>query len=93
MALEKELEVYRKNHPDLVAHKGKFVLIFGDTIAGVWDTYREAIEEGYARFELSPFLVKRIEEQEKAHFVRQPIQPCPTSPPDSAATTDPSSPS
>jgi hypothetical protein len=90
MGLERELETYRENLPNLLHDKGKFVLIHGDTIAGVWDTYREALEEGYAQFELSPFLVKRIEEHEKVHFIRQPIQPCPTSPPDSP-TSGPSS--
>ena len=38
--------------------EGKFALIQGDTVAGIWDTYEDAIKEGYQQFGLTkPFLV------------------------------------
>ena len=49
MALDKELDTFRNNLSHLLAQPGKFVLIHGDAVAGVWDTYQQAIEEGYAR--------------------------------------------
>jgi hypothetical protein len=70
MTLEQEMATYRKNLPNLLPNEGKFVLIHGDTVAGVWDTYREAVTEGYARFEFAPFLVKQIAEHEKVHIIR-----------------------
>jgi hypothetical protein len=78
MALERELQTYQRKLPELLGRKGHFVLIQGDTVAGVWNTYKEALEQGYAHFELTPFLVKRIEEHEPVHYVRHPVQPCPT---------------
>jgi len=78
MALERELEAYRKKLPELLAHKGKYVLIHGESVAGIWDTYQKAVEEGYSQFELSPFLVKRIEEHEPVHYIRLPVQSCRT---------------
>ena len=35
MALEKELETYRRKLQELLADEGKFVLIQGDEVAGV----------------------------------------------------------
>ena len=48
---------------------GRYVLIHGDEIAGVWDTNQEALEEGYRRFLLEPFLVQHIVADEKPIFV------------------------
>jgi hypothetical protein len=30
-------------------------------IAGIWETYEDALQAGYERFGLKPFLVKKIE--------------------------------
>ena len=60
--LEKELATYERHREELVlANEGKFVLIHGDAVAGVWDTYKDALASGYSQFGLEPFLVKRIE--------------------------------
>ena len=61
MALEKELATYHSRLEELLPYEGKFVLIYGDEIAGVWDDYQDALQAGYEEFELDPFLVKRIE--------------------------------
>ena len=39
MALELELETYKRKLPELLDAEGKFVLIRGDEVAGVLDTY------------------------------------------------------
>lgn len=41
---------------------GKFVLIYGDRIVGVFDTDDDALAQGYERFGNVPFLVKEITE-------------------------------
>jgi hypothetical protein len=74
MALEKELETYRSKLPDLKKHEGKFVLIHGDDLT-VWDTYADANREGYRKFKLDPFLVKRIESNGQVHFVTRGLKP------------------
>jgi hypothetical protein len=60
MALEQELATYRRELPKLVANTGKFVLIHGK-VSGIWETYSDALQEGYRLFGLEPFLVKQIQ--------------------------------
>jgi hypothetical protein len=61
-ALKQELETYELHRSSLLSEsEGKFVLIHGDEVAGVWPTYREALKTGYERYGLQPFLVKQIE--------------------------------
>ena len=60
MALEKELQTYKGKLPELKAEEGKFVLIRGDEVS-VYGTYEDAINEGYRRYGLEPFLVRKIE--------------------------------
>ncbi len=48
--------------PRLLAegHEGRFVLIKGEEVVGVWDTRREAVDAGWARFGLVPIMVHQI---------------------------------
>jgi hypothetical protein len=46
MALEKELETYKTKLAQLTASEGKFVLVHGDQLHGIFDTYADAIKEG-----------------------------------------------
>ena len=39
MALEKELETYNAHRDELLQHEGEFVVIQGDRVAGIWQTY------------------------------------------------------
>lgn len=80
VALEKELETYKTKLPELAASEGKFVLIQGDQVAGIFDTYADAIKEGYGKFGLDPFLVKQIHAIERVQFVSRFVDPCRTSP-------------
>jgi hypothetical protein len=68
MALEREIETYRCELPDLLAHKGKYVVIHGDEVAGVFDGFEDALTVGYARFGGNPFLVRKISETEKVLY-------------------------
>lgn len=75
--LEKELATYDKNLESLLQHERKFVLIFGDEIAGIWDTYEDALQAGYQQFGLAPFLVKRIQWAETVlNFTRDVVGQC-----------------
>jgi hypothetical protein len=76
MALEKELATYQKRLAELLPNEGKYVLIRGDEIAGVWDTYEDALQSGYQKFNLEPFMVKRIEWAETIHNFTRDIHLC-----------------
>jgi hypothetical protein len=76
MALETELEVFRMRLPGLLEHEGKYALICGNDVS-IFETRDEALAAGYDRFELKPFLVKKIVEHETPlHFSRR-VTRCP----------------
>jgi hypothetical protein len=58
--LQKEVATYNAKLPELIGSIGKFVLIKGDRVEGIYDTYADALKVGYERFKLSPFMVKQI---------------------------------
>jgi hypothetical protein len=76
MALEKELETYKRKLPELKESEGKFVLIHGDQIVDTYTSYDDAIKDGYAKFKLEPFLVKQIHAIEQVQFVSRFVDPC-----------------
>jgi hypothetical protein len=79
MALEKELETYKKNLSRLVADEGKFALVHGEEVAGVFGTYEDALKEGYQKFGLTPFLVKKIQAVEQVQYITRNVTlTCPT---------------
>ncbi len=82
MALEKELEAYKKKLPELKDHEGKFALVIGDAFIDVYGTYEDAMREGYKKCGLKPFLVKRVESQEQIQTITRLLTPhqCHTSP-------------
>ena len=73
MALEKELDTYKKKFPELKAHEGKFVLIQGENVVDFFSSYEDALKEGYKRFNLIPFLVKQVSAVEPVFCVTRPI--------------------
>jgi hypothetical protein len=75
--LEKELAAYEKEKSRLVSESaGKFALIHGDCVAGVWDTYEDALKAGYGQFKLEPFLVKQIQGIDRVHFFTRDLVTC-----------------
>jgi hypothetical protein len=78
MPLEKEQATYDRELSALLSQEGKYVLIHGDAVVGVYDTYNDALKIGYEQFGLQPFLVKRIQAVEQVHSFSRDISPCPT---------------
>ncbi len=59
--LEQELSTYQKSRDELLAHsEGKWVLIGGDRVIGVYETQMDAVSQGYRELGPVPFLVKEI---------------------------------
>ena len=60
--LVEELNTYEGNKETLLRESnGKFVLIKGNTIIGVYDTQNDAVKIGIDKFGNTPFLVKKIQ--------------------------------
>lgn len=79
MALEQEMTTYEHNLPSLLEHEGKFAVIKGDEILGVYETYSDALEFGYDKCGLEDFMVKQISAVEPIlYFTRDIGGACPT---------------
>jgi hypothetical protein len=75
--LARELATYERHKDELLgAHENKYALIHEDEIAGIWDTYQDALAAGYKQFGLTPFLVKQIRGIEQVHFFTRNIATC-----------------
>jgi hypothetical protein len=57
-----EQAAYERELPGLLAdgEEGHWVLIQGNAVAGVWDTFADAVQAGDERFGLTPFLVQKV---------------------------------
>jgi hypothetical protein len=75
MALEKELDTYRKKLPELKTQEGKFVLIHGEELVDFFSTYEDAIKSGYQKYKLEPFLVKQVHATEPIFFISRNVVP------------------
>ncbi len=78
MALEQENETYNNELAVLLGNEGKFVLIKGDEVVGIFDTYEAALTAGYGRFGLDSFLVRQIQQIQQIQFISRFIDPCRT---------------
>ncbi len=64
--LEEELKTYEENKQELLKKaNGKYVLIKGDTIIGIFESENDAVRIGIEKFGNVSFLVKKIEEVEQ----------------------------
>jgi hypothetical protein len=63
--LSRELQTYAEHLPELASETGKFALVHDGDVAGVFDTYEDALKVGYGKFKLAPFLVKQIAPSEQ----------------------------
>lgn len=83
MALEREMEVFKRELPALLADPvniGRTVLIGGDppAVAGVYVTEEDALAAGYEKFGLwTAFLVKQIAPNEAPKYFSRNLR-CPT---------------
>jgi hypothetical protein len=79
VGLEKELATYKRLLPTLRDQEGRFALIAGDDLLGTFDTYSDALDEGYREKGLSPFLVKKISSVEIISYFTRDFRSCPIS--------------
>lgn len=73
MALEKELETYHNHLAELVGDAGKYVVVFGDQILGTYHSYEDALQAGYEKAGMTPFLVKKIQADEQVQYFTREI--------------------
>src|SRR5438132_5567437 len=78
--LATEWNTYRREVTRLLAEgqEGKFILLKGEEILGVYDTWDAARHAGLERYLLEPFLVQQIRAEEPVVRVRGYSLPCPS---------------
>lgn len=79
-ALQTELGTFRRELPTLLAdptNRGKFALVRGTTVAGVFPTFEAGLAAGYDRFGFEPFLVKEVTDHERPGYISRNIR-CPS---------------
>jgi hypothetical protein len=74
MALEKEIETYERQLPTLLEQQGKFAVIHGDDVIGVFEAYHDAIKVGYEKCGLKPFLVRKIQAIEQVQYFSRDLE-------------------
>jgi hypothetical protein len=69
--LERELSTFRQRKPELMANSlGKFAVVSGERVLGVWDTYEAALAAGYELVGVDdPFLVRQVEATETVFHI------------------------
>ena len=81
-ALEKEIKTFTNALPSLMKDEGKYALVIGDQVVGIYTAYEDALNAGYEKAKLSPFLVKKISGSETiAYFSRDVDDSCLTTAP------------
>lgn len=81
--LDKELEVYRRERPRLLAEgeRDKYVLIKGEHIVGLYGSLEEGLKAAYERFGLdTPFFLREIAIEEPVPIHSPSLGKWPTSP-------------
>lgn len=80
-ALFQAWNTYRKEVGRLLAegHEGKVVLVYEETIIGLFDQEETALAEGYQRYSSGAFLVHQIREKEPTLRIRGQNLPWPSS--------------
>jgi hypothetical protein len=75
--LATEWDFYRREVGRLLAegHEGKFVLIKGEVILGIWDTREQAYDVALQKYLMEPSLIQQIRSREP--LVRTPLSFCP----------------
>ena len=65
-----ELRTYQEHLEELLQRaRGRFVLIKGSEIAGLYDDKEEALNEGYRRYRLQGFFVQRIQKELDTYYI------------------------
>ena len=69
-ALAEERATFIDRLPELVKrHEGQFVLIKGQNVVGVFSDRSAALQEGYRRFGIVPFLVRQVAASEPVVYL------------------------
>lgn len=74
--LDQEIRTYETHKGDLLeVAEGRFVLIHGDVVAGIFEDRMAAISYGFRRFGYVPILTRRIERFQRVVSILRSVSP------------------
>ncbi|MGA7724629.1 MAG: hypothetical protein WCA95_05070 [Opitutaceae bacterium] len=73
MALEKELQTYKRELTSLLANEGQYAVVSGDNVVGVFATYEDALKIAYEKCGINSFLIKKIQSVEQIQYFTRVI--------------------
>lgn len=76
MPFEREIAAYESHLIDLLDSPGQYVIILGEEISGPFATLDEALDGGYDKYGLKPFMVKQIHKPEPIHYFSRDLPGC-----------------
>ncbi len=69
MALEREVETFQNHLPEwLKLHEGKFALVVGEELVGMYDEAGAAYQAGVERFGNVPVLIRQVRDGDETAF-------------------------
>ena len=71
--LADEMATYEQLLPSLSVEEGRFAVITGKKLIGIYSAYEDAVEAGYKACGLNPFLVKEIATSEVLPFIDRDV--------------------
>ncbi len=73
MVPETEISFFENHRTEWAEqHQGEFALVY-ESEAAFFETLKEALDAGYARYGLVPFLVRQVKFFEEANFISLPV--------------------
>ena len=64
--LEQERAYYKQHQFELLEkYKGRWILLTGDSLYGVYDTQKQAYDTGVGKLGLGKFMIQEVEDEEK----------------------------
>jgi hypothetical protein len=76
--LETELQAFDAALPELLMHHlDRFALFKGTELVGIFDSYEDAMRDGYTRFGLEPFFVGPVAPPRTVAMFARDRLPCP----------------
>ena len=75
--VEENLAAFREALPELLKdanNRGKFAVGRAGEQFSCWDTYRDALKQGYEKYGLSSFVVQEVLEKPRIHFITRGLE-------------------
>jgi hypothetical protein len=79
-SIDRELDTFRRELPELLAdpaNHGRFALVHGDRVLGLYGTFDAALSAGYEIVGLPPFVVKEVTSKARTPYFSRNLR-CPS---------------